>query len=162
MRSQRPQARSISSVPPRKCLRHGSMSRIAWLWDAARSPRLAAIHPRQARRAPAAQPQEYGGNSGPAVRMFTWRRANRSRGVARPGLGPTSIKSNQASLVRLPPVPLLSSRRGLRTRHTFTDSPPPSKFLPNPSRVCLVLTKFSNFPNFPSHLLSHRNIKYSK
>ena len=29
-------------------------------------------------------------------------------------------------------------------------------------RVCLVTTKFPNFPNFPSHLLSHRNIKYSK
>ena len=29
-------------------------------------------------------------------------------------------------------------------------------------RVCLVTTKFPNFPSHPSHLLSHRNIKYSK
>ena len=30
------------------------------------------------------------------------------------------------------------------------------------ARVCLVTTKFPNFPSHPSHLLSHRNIKYSK
>ena len=28
--------------------------------------------------------------------------------------------------------------------------------------VCLIPTKFPNFPNFLSHPLSHRNIKYSK
>ena len=28
--------------------------------------------------------------------------------------------------------------------------------------VCLVPTKFPNFPSHPSHLLSHRYIKYSK
>ena len=31
-----------------------------------------------------------------------------------------------------------------------------------PFWVCLVPTKFPNFPSYPSHLLSHRNIKYSK
>ena len=28
--------------------------------------------------------------------------------------------------------------------------------------VCLVPTKFPNFPSHPSHLLSHQNIKYSR